>query len=117
MMENNYWNVYFIIAIELTIVSSETNESYNFPGKIFELVANPSLEIYLENQKRSWIQGNKITLPPSVFHGKYVTILNIYFAMISIALNIFQLERIVKDYMRILVTLNATFFYNVEGSK
>lgn len=61
------------VAIELKTVSSETENSYYFPGEIFTSAVNSTLSVRLESQNLSWLKGNKMTLPPSVFQGKYVT--------------------------------------------
>lgn len=73
MTNFKYQNSYLNTAIELKMISSDTNQSYSFPGQTFVSASNPSLKASLNSQNLTWLNGNKITLPASVFQGKHET--------------------------------------------
>ncbi|EDV19310.1 uncharacterized protein TRIADDRAFT_62264 [Trichoplax adhaerens] len=55
------------IAIEISAISTETNQSYHFPGNTFKPIAATSSKIYLGKKIPAWLNGNDITLPSSLF--------------------------------------------------
>ncbi|RDD40839.1 Adhesion G protein-coupled receptor L3 [Trichoplax sp. H2] len=58
------------IVMEISALSTETEQPYQFPSEFTNRVDQPATNIVLQtNSSRRWLKGNQINLPPTVFQS------------------------------------------------